>query len=127
MRLHGPCALTLALLIPGAGAAVALAQTADSITAEATNSKSKRALIVVSDVSECDIDGGYGCYTASFSVHKDGKRILRRPLVFDPNTGVARTRYAWTCKHTGILVWRIRVSDGQSSATRRARFRVSRC
>ena len=126
MRLRRSVALVLALLVPCVGAAAALATSADSISAEATNSKSKRALSVVADVAECDLAGGYGCYTATFSVHKAGRRILGRPLVFDAD-GVARTRYAWTCRHTGILVWRIRISDGESSATRRARFRVSRC
>src|SRR3712207_3286675 len=127
MSLRTPLALTLALAAGCSGAATAVAATADSISVDWKNSKSERRVTLAADVQECDGTGGYGCYTATFSVFSAaGKRIVSRPLVFD-GEGSAATRYRWTCRHTGILRWRIEVSDGAETATRGARFRVSRC
>ena len=127
MRPRRIVALLVAAVVLGAGAATALAATADSITVDMSNSKSLKRLALFADVAECDDTGGYDCYTASVSIYAaGGRRILRRELTFDAD-GHVTYRYGWSCKYTGLLQWRVRVSDGTTSATRRARFRVSRC
>lgn len=119
--------LVLAAIAVGAGATAALAATADSVTVEVSNSKSLRRLALYADISECDDSGGYGCYTSSLSVYSPtGKRILKRSFTFS-GSGKATLRYAWTCRYTGRLKWRIHVSDGTSSASRSGRFRVQAC
>ena len=119
--------LVLAALALGGGAAAAIAATADSISVEVSNSKSLRRLALYSDISECDLSGGYTCYKASYSIfNKSGKRILLRSFKFS-SAGKATVRYRWTCSHTGRLKWRVRVSDGDDVATRSGGFKVQPC
>ena len=119
--------VVLAALVAGGGAAAALAVTADSVSVEVSNSKSLRRLLLFTDISECDQAGGYNCYSASASVYtKTGKRVFRRVIEFN-SAGKATTRYRWTCKYTGRLTWRVRVSDGSDRSTRSGGFKVQPC
>src|SRR4051812_25852299 len=128
MSLHRLLLAAAAVLLVALAATTAYAATADSVSVDISNSKPLRRLALFADVSECDGAGGYGCYTASFSIYtRGGTRIYKKALTFNAS-GQAKGRYPWSCRHAGRLQWRVRVSDGESAAaTRRGNFNVTGC